>query len=250
MKAFLLASGVALSISAFANESLPAPTCGGTRVLMITDSHGVFGQFGPTLQGWLQQQPRVEVDTYAFGALAPVSFLTGATSKCAYVDHACSNVAPKPRSCATLQAPLLSTLLPLPPGAFDRKLAIVVLGTNQILDKPEDVVSSTAKMASMILASGTECAWVGPPRMRRFPEDGVDRTYALLTQALDAAAAANPRATPCRFIDSRRLSDYPAGMGDGVHYDFPNASPEDRARGDAIARGWATGVIERIRDLL
>lgn len=226
-----------------------ADACSGSRTLLITDSHGVFGEFGPTLQGWLQSRPRSEVDTYAFGGSAPMSFFVGATSKCAYVDHACDGSPPKPRSCATIQAPVLSTILPIPAG-IDGQTVVVALGTNQLLDKPDYVVSVITKMASEILASKSTCAWVGPPKMRRFSEDLVDRYYALLAQALDAAAKQAPDSIPCALIDSRPLTDYPAGIGDGVHYSFTGASPADRSRGDAAARAWADGVIQELKRIL
>jgi hypothetical protein len=242
----------ALTYSAFGLEpGREDVACSGTRYALIMDSHAALGMFGITLQGWLHSLKRAEVDTHVFSGATTASFFKSPPddSTCVYEDRTCDNSPPKRHECAVGKIPSLPSLLRTN-TKYVRQIVIVGLGTNQTQWKETEVLEPTTRLAREILETGSRCIWIGPPNMPVCSKEVIDRTYSFIDRSLKAAAEQVPGARPCELIDSRPISKYPNGIGDGIHYVFENYPQADKERGNLAAVSWANGVIEGLKSSL
>ncbi|MGE9743995.1 hypothetical protein [Bdellovibrio bacteriovorus] len=85
-------------------------------------------------------------------------------------------------------------------------------------------------MMKQINAAGSACIWVGPPDLKKDP---FKKNLELGVKELKSWADANN----CQFIDSTKLTKYPGGKSDGIHY-----GPKDSA-------AWGESVVKEIGKL-
>ena len=222
------------------------------RIVVITDSHGV-GHFGEELALWLRRRPTTKFDFIASGGSAPLQWRNNAfNTTCGF--HDASTIAkPLPRVCNKLHTPPLTALWRQqgPPAADERRVSIVVLGTNfgMAAAMYAEQLAATQSLAEDAMNSSDRCLWVGPPNMNHSPgfdTAGVAYKVALIQKAL-AQAAHKTGKPPCQLIDSRLYSQYPKKGGDGIHLHWPGwKTPETiKASGD-----WADAIAAQADCLL
>jgi hypothetical protein len=173
------------------------------------------------------------------GGSSPQWWFKGNIAEHAHVFHSCDGP-PKARmnlKHVRTATPLISQLLSVPAGTYEREVVIVSQGTN-VPGTPDVYTEWSAKLVKAIRPGGRRvCVWVAPPKMRDRTPRYSDRIFASIEEGLRSAARDG---SPCQLIDSRRYSDYPETGGDGVHYTFS-------AAGIAATTKWSEGVISELK---
>jgi hypothetical protein len=239
------------AIGAFAAAALaPAAAlagepCGRLRFIAVADSHGLT-VFGEKLDRWLLAHPEAELASFTLGGASPEWLLRGTTSPRGYRFVSCEGKPLQPRAKIRQKAvrtPVLEELIRVPEGRYEKQVVILTLGSN-VPGLPSVHTSRVEKLVRIVSARPEAiCIWVGPPAMRNWSATYAERVYQAIRDGIRAAEVNNPRKGPlCHLIDSRQLSEYPAG-GDGTHYGFSPA-------GIAAASRWADGVIAEVEKIL
>jgi hypothetical protein len=253
----LLAAGLLLTAA-----SAPA----GDRFVVITDSHGV-GRFGVGIASWRRSRGSTEFELFASGGAAPMQWWSGKyVTPVGFRDRSSEPAPLLPVKAERLLTPTLATLWKeLGRGsAADRRVTVIVQGTNipssrvlgQMAEKTGMSVASlrakevayAERLVREALAESDACVWVGPPETTRSPDwTAFENAHkvAIVRDALESHRTKHGKT--CAFVDSRSLSSYPNGHGDGIHYHLLMSS--DRVARQA-AETWAEGVSARIEAAL
>lgn len=194
-------------------------------VLYIGDSHS-DATFGRTLDSLIRGR-NSHLATYAFGGSIPDWYLNETKSPWGSsirgwdgVEHR-FNPQPVPRIDDLIEK-------------YQPELVIVALGTNFL--REGDPATSSVELAEKIIKRGIQCVWIGPPQEARVYETRINDFDLRLSQALSR--------TPCRYISSLPFTQYPEGLGDGIHYD--TAGPVGAER----AVNWAKNVFKALESSL
>ncbi|HEY9841357.1 MAG TPA: SGNH/GDSL hydrolase family protein [Candidatus Obscuribacterales bacterium] len=206
------------------HEDSPKLTVG-KKVLIIGDSQTV-GPYGKTLDQ-LARASGAKVSTHASWGASPHWFFNGQeTSK-----YWTRDVAGHPDTRKHTETPLLNELL----AAERPDVVVVTMGGNMIAGNASqsEVTSQVSQIGNAVSASGAQLIWVGPPKydpQKRSPEV-VEQFYQKLRNIVPEYGT---------LIDSRPHIEEYSGS-DGLHY--------SGAKGERIAREWATGVFQEIQKL-
>lgn len=111
------------------------------------------------------------------------------------------------------------------------ELVIVQLGGNMLPLERAKNRESIRNLIRVIHSIPSQCAWIGPSNGKR-DQERFKAFYEDLRQVT--------REENCALIDSRDLTSYPEGQGDGIHFQYLGALGGD------LAERWACGVIERL----
>jgi hypothetical protein len=235
-----------LAAAAFTIAAPPASAevrrpCGKTRILFLSDSHAL-GHFGEVVERWLTARPGAEVHTYAMGGSSPQWWFKGNIAEHGHVFHSCDGP-PRPRKNlkhVRSATPLITELMSVPVGTYEREVVIVAQGTN-VPGTPSIYKEWSARLVKAIQPSRQRvCVWVAPPKMRDRSARYSDQIFAAIQEGLQSAAGDG---APCQLIDSRKYSEYPETGGDGVHYTFS-------AAGITATTKWAQGIITELKPVL
>lgn len=243
-----LAAGFALAaVGLFAAEARAATPCGQVRFIATYDSHGLT-PFGDRLDAYLMARPGSDLTSYTLGGATPEWLLRGTVSPRGYLFKSCDGQQLLPRAKLRenkLRAPVIEELIDVPEGLYERQVVILTVGSN-VPGQPAIHTPKVEKLVRAVSArSDAICIWVGPPTMRTWSALYSEKVYQALRDGIRAAETGRPAGATgpaCHLIDSRPLSEYPAG-GDGTHYGFTRA-------GVAAATHWANGVIGEIERIL
>lgn len=211
----------------FFNTAQAAPENSLDRVLLLGDSHA-YGKYGEVLDAHFRTSAK-QVTSYSSCGSSPSTWTTTTA------NFKSTNCGFWKKSAADRETRVKSHKLP----SFNSELrnlrpqlTVITLGTN-ILASPGNISSEKKHIESMmkaIRAQGSECVWVGPPDLAKAPfsknlQSGVETIKALAEK------------NQCHFIDSTKLTQYPSGKSDGIHY-----GPNDSAK-------WGQAVVEKIKGL-
>jgi hypothetical protein len=212
MKNFISLSKVFLILSPmFCYSALAADI---QNVLFIGDSHS-YSNYGKTVDSYLRKKYE-KVTTVGSCGSSPSTWMKSPThflsTTCGYW-HKGSNgheSYDKKHQVTSLESQLASA---------KPELTVISLGTN-ILSSEGDIqreMKHVEKMAQDIKAAGSQCIWVGPPKLKKDPfksnlASGVKHLKEVLKN------------NSCEFIDSTELTEYPQAQAgkrgpDGIHYD-------------------------------
>lgn len=94
-------------------------------------------------------------------------------------------------------------------------IVIVQLGTNIAVNAPKAATKSIVTMMKAIADEGSKCIWIGPP-----DANSKVVTRARLKETNDLLIELS-KANNCQYIDSLKLTSFPAANKEGIHY--PNS---------------------------
>lgn len=220
MKSFLLLCLLTLT-------SPPAFAESFERVLLLGDSHA-YGKYGEVLDAHFRTSAKQVTSFSSCGSSPSTWTTTSANFKSTNCGFWKKSAADREIRVKSHKLPSFSTEL----QNLRPQLTVITLGTN-ILGSPGNIASEKKHIESMmkaIRAQGSECVWVGPPDLAKAP---FSKNLQSGVEVLKTLAEKNQ----CHFIDSTKLTQYPAGKSDGIHY-----GPNDSAK-------WGRSVIEKINDL-
>ncbi|WP_413560513.1 SGNH/GDSL hydrolase family protein [Bdellovibrio sp. HCB209] len=111
-------------------------------------------------------------------------------------------------------------------------LTVIALGTN-ILASPTNIKSelkSIQAMVDTVKKSNSECIWIGPPSLGKDPfKKNLSQGIAEIKSVVEKGG--------CAYVDSAKLTQYPSGNADGIHY-----GPKDSS-------AWGQSVVKEIKEL-
>lgn len=203
----------------------PPKITANTKVLIIGDSQTV-GPYGKTLDG-LARATGAQVSTHASWGASPYWFFNGQATYKLWTRERSGNESTRSQAATPKLENLLASEKP--------DVVVVTMGGNMIAGNATqaDVTAQVSQIGNAVSASGAELIWVGPPKYdpkTRSPEQ-VDVFYQKLRNIVPEFGT---------LIDSRPHIEAYAGT-DGLHY--------SGAKGERIARQWATGVFGEIQKL-
>ncbi|AHZ84919.1 hypothetical protein Bb109J_c2226 [Bdellovibrio bacteriovorus] len=220
MKSTLLTLTVLLSFSSAFAE-------GPSRVLLLGDSHA-YGRYGSVLDAHFRKGD-TQVTSLSSCGSSPSTWTTSSenfkSTNCGFWKK---NAKGQETRVTSHRLPSFGEEL----AATKPDLTVITLGTN-FLASPGNIKSEKAhveKMMKQINAAGSACIWVGPPDLKKDP---FKKNLELGVKELKSWADANN----CQFIDSTKLTKYPGGKSDGIHY-----GPKDSA-------AWGEAVVKEISKL-
>ncbi|MFV8257997.1 SGNH/GDSL hydrolase family protein [Bdellovibrio bacteriovorus] len=220
MKSTLVIFSVLLSVSAAWAE-------GPSRVLLLGDSHA-YGRYGTVLDAHFRKGD-TQVTSLSSCGSSPSTWTTSSenfkSTNCGFWKK---NSKGQETRVTSHRLPSFGEEL----AATKPDLTVITLGTN-FLASPANIKSEKAhveKMMKQINAAGSACIWVGPPDLKKDP---FKKNLELGVKELKSWADANN----CQFIDSTKLTKYPGGKTDGIHY-----GPKDSA-------AWGEAVVKEISKL-
>lgn len=201
---------------------LPVLFTAGLHVVVIGDSHTV-GPMGRRLDDQLRQNPSIQsVETFAVCGARANAFTQPVTTSCGLYEKEASGF--------TLD--VLAGVSPEPArwGRTKPDAVIVVLGTNLIpLSDWKVAAKEVQGLLSEIRALGSRCFWVLPPSMSRFEKE---------LPALEVFLQ-NEVGLDCEVFQSSKVTAYPKGEKDGVHYSSKALTP--------LAEAWADEIFAALR---
>lgn len=177
-------------------------------ILFLGDSHS-YGRYGETLDQYFRKNAS-KVTSIASCGSSPSTWVNVKSNfkstNCGYwkKDRAEGEVRVKSQKLESFESHLQKT---------NADLVVISLGTN-ILASPGNIQSELKNIEAMILQAkkqGADCVWVGPPDLRRNP------FKANLEKGIEAIKTVVEK-NKCRFVDSTKLTKYPSGKTDGIHY--------------------------------
>ncbi len=187
-----------------------------SAILILGDSH-LVGPFGKKLDQLFRTGTPNEVYTYGVCGAVAQWFRTGQGSSCGYYF----NEPFESRTSTPIAMERLTTLRPA--------LTIVALGTNYALFANDaSIKNDMSELAQNIRAQGSNCVWITLPDTRRFratQQHIVDLTVAAVSDQ-------------CLVINSLKMTAYPSGCFDGIHYNCTD--------GSTIAENWARQVYDEV----
>ena len=196
------------------------------KILFIGDSHAV-GLFGKELFNRLQSKyPSSELYFYAVCGSSPSWWIKGHETNCGYwqLDVTGQEIKTKQGVTPDLKA-LLQNIKP--------NLVIVEQGTNLIKLKTAHVKQELIQLLNFIKDTSTaKIFWVGPPDARIYSKKALKATFLTMSKV---CSEQKPKIT---FIDSRKVTHYPASAKDGIHY--------NGIQGELEHIKWATKVANVI----
>lgn len=197
-----------------------------SKTLIISDSHGT-GAFGGELTRLIERQNE-SVSFYAFGGTKAIDWIEGNNLTWGFWEHHTGRV---DRRSTHTNTPKLAELIKV----HKPNTIIIVLGTNMVWhEQTTQDADSIQGLLTLAKGSGAKCVWVGPPDLNVQNQDQ-EKWVTQLHQELEQIVPANG----VQLISSWTFTNYPANMGDGVHYDkIPGV-------GEKLAREWAQGVFAR-----
>ena len=215
-----------MAAAALLTSPLPAHAAQQT-VLLVGDSHS-YQSFGRNLDGLLRTIPQMRVACYASWGTGPAGWFAFNENRNPYFEHDPDGRLVDMQRATT---PIFGELL----AHYHPTLTIIELGSN-LFGGPLDYAAATVhQMAAMTALAHSECIWVGPPDSRDRTGPQMDELYGVLRGA---------SAPYCQFVDSRKLTHYPAVGGDGLHYDY--LGPD----GLKQTKEWAQKILEVAREHL
>ena len=178
------------------------------NILFVGDSHS-YGNFGSTMDAYLRTIG-TKVTSVASCGSSPSNWISSndryKKTVCGYwrKDSAGKEIRVKSHAISPLPEELKKT---------QADLTVVALGTNA-LSSPQNIAQEKGaieKMLNQIQEAKSRCIWVGPPDAAKQPfkknlEQGVKEIRALVEKR------------GCLFIDSSKITQYPANKSDGIHY--------------------------------
>ena len=210
-----------------------------TEILFIGDSHSVMG-FGDSFYEKLNAKHPNEVATYSSCGSTMGYWYTGRKTTCGYRERGRAGTKNIPfqklRSKRTRfpPTPILADLI----KKHEPKLVVIQQGTNYIGAPKRLLLRDIHKLLNIMATSHASCIWIGPPtsRITRW-SDGTGMNLADVNQTIkETLAKAKPT---CEFIDSLRLTKYPARSGDGIHLDTAKG-------GKKIANQWGAKAAKKV----
>ena len=173
--------------------------------LILGDSHTV-GPFGEVLDSYFRSKSD-RVKTVASCGTSPKQWLAGtASTRCGYFSK--NEKGYVVRSDSHKGGSFSKEVQSMNPD-----LVVMAHGTN-ILGSRANVdgeIKSIREIAKQIRAKGAKCVWVGPPQIKKPPHaNHLNYGAESIRKTVEIEG--------CLFIDSRKLTSYPARGGDGIHY--------------------------------
>lgn len=193
---------------------------------MIGDSQTV-GPFGQQIHELLIGSSHVRVKTIGAWGSSPIQWLGQHSFKGVVLVR---DGKEQPERCSKCPSPTYESIVSKEKGDSPH-LTVVQLGGNMLAFDRETNRSTIRQLIRFIHSKKSACAWVGPSQGMRDPV----RYRELYDDLIQIGREEN-----CLIIDSRELTYYPLGAGDGVHFQFLGIE------GILITRRWACGVIKQL----
>lgn len=228
------------------------------RFVVVTDSHGIY-HFGEGIENWLiQRKPKPEYEIVSSGGSMPTQWTprVDASGKVSpnqkHHSTTCgaryrTRTSASSRECKAMTTPFLNEVWSDqgPRKSGERRITVIAHGTNLPTSGRDGLVASTVRLIQDAFAQSDECVWVGPPNMTRpgnTPKE-VQFKYEVIEAAIRKVREKTGKT--CGLIDSRKVTTYPSGGHDGVHYQWPlkGATKAQVAEGKQRAKEWVQGVI-------
>ncbi len=205
--------------------SVNAAVASDEPILFIGDSH-VYGSFGDHLDQSLRTLAGAQVNSIGSCGSDPNWWFSGKATGCGYFRRSPAGATTRVDSHATPLFPdLMKTGVP--------KIVVIEHGTNFQGYSLEYVRKGTRKMIAEIRQTRPICIWAGAPTMRKLPADTIyDPIYKAMSEEIGDL---------CTFVDSRKVTSYPAHGGDGIHYD-PLGE-----QGRKMTQAWADAVFSVLK---
>lgn len=197
-------------------------------VLLVGDSHA-YGRYGTVLDSYFRERS-AKVSSFASCGSSPSTWTKGsskfAETNCGFWSKKSADKETRVKShrLPSFQEELKST---------QPDVVVISMGTN-ILSSPANIdreLKITEGMLKSIQGEKAQCVWVGPPDLSKNPfkanlELGIKKIKELTAKY------------NCSFIDSSKVTKYPSGKNDGIHY-----GPQDSAR-------WGQDVVEELKTIV
>lgn len=196
------------------------------KTLIISDSHGT-GAFGGELAKLIETKNE-SVDFYAFGGTKAIDWIEGNNLTWGYWEHHTGRF---DRRGTNRNTPKLTHLIQL----HKPNTVVIVQGTNMVWRETTTADYENVRfLIDQVNQSGAKCYWVGPPDLN-VKTDEQNKWVLGIHQLLEQSSQMHG----CQLIRSWAFTQYPEGLGDGIHYDqIPNI-------GAKLAQEWARGVFTR-----
>jgi hypothetical protein len=224
-------SAFAIPSASASAEAPPARREPGT-ILFIGDSY-MFGAFGKTMDASLRTVSKGgdSVWTHSSCGSSPLTWLEGISTNCGEWNHF-PGLSPffRPGDATT---PRFSGLL----DKYKPDVTVILLGINFIKFE-ERVAPHIRRMIDELKRAKSRCIWIGPPKSGKFSDAAVEKANEMLQR--EAAGY-------CDMVWSSRITKYPQGYMDGVHYD-PIAAKAWADRAFEDVRGFVEGERPAARD--
>jgi len=193
------------------------------KILFIGDSHSV-GIFGQELDRMFRNDPNTIIATYASCGSIANWFFTGKATKCGYFYRPSDG---RSETGTTAATPLIEDII----KQFQPDYLVVELGGNYWGYSSTFSRTDMTRLADLARDYSLPCFWAGAPDARKKPADNQQRVYDDLTASITHA---------CTLFDSRKVTQYPATGGDGIHYWGSEASVQ--------AKQWAAAVFAAVNE--
>lgn len=197
------------------------------RVLLLGDSHA-YGRYGTILDSHFRQGNTQVTSLSSCGSSPSTWTTTSENFKSTNCGFWKKNAKGQETRVTSHRLPSFKDEL----TAAQPDLTVITLGTNFLASTGNINREKThvETMMKQIKAAGSACIWVGPPDLKKNP---FKSNLQAGVKQLKSWAAEND----CHFIDSTKLTQYPGGKSDGIHY-----GPKDSA-------AWGESVIKEIQKL-
>lgn len=194
------------------------------RVLFLGDSHS-YGVYGTVIDGYFRKTASKVVSIASCGSSPSTWTSVKAnfkTTNCGYWRKERSEGEVRVKS-QKLES--FSTHL----DQVKPDLVVLSLGTNILASRSnvESELKSIDLMMEQVKKTGADCIWIGPPDLAKSPfKDNLKYGIEKIKSQVEKYS--------CRYIDSSKITSYPSGKSDGIHY------------GPADSRKWGESVTQQI----
>lgn len=193
-------------------------------ILQIGDSQSV-GIFGKTLHQKIRSETKINYTIGARGGSGVASWFDYKLQKGNFRVYQASG---KIISLAPQSMPSLEEFI----SRHNPDTIIVQLGGNMVHLSNKQVQANVSKMLNLVKKQTSNCIWIGPPNGHKRPEPRFSEFYPVLKETVEKEG--------CLFVDSRKYTTYPAGRGDGIHYDTLGEE------GKRLVKIWVNQLYKKI----
>ncbi|MBL7716238.1 MAG: SGNH/GDSL hydrolase family protein [Bdellovibrionales bacterium] len=209
--------GVLGFISLACASSAPVSTGSGLKVVVLGDSH-LVGPMGRRLDENLRANASIQsVETFAVCGARADAFYSPVQTSCGYFEKLADGTT----------SDVLKAVSPDMANWSKSKpdWVVINLGTNVALLPDWKVAAKEIRLLlDQVKSLGARCYWILPPSMAKFAKELPSLESFLVAEV----------SKDCEVFQSSKVTVYPAGIKDGIHYSSKKMTPAGQAWGDSV----------------